>query len=362
MSRVIVLLLLAEAGAQRGSVYRCKNRNPECKDWASRGECSTNHDFMAESCPAACEICSNGGLEPTPAVFELDYVCRDRLGKNRLAIPPPDLRGTPGEEGAPSGCGFRCRDNMTGCAALAAAGRCETSAATMRAQCAETCGICKAYELPSLGRGGTYPRHACRADDGDLAAREHPEQCGRWAEAGECVTNYAWMSENCEASCGLCIAAAAGGEHPRPYEQALRSGRSKRAKPKKKAAEEEEEEEAAQEAGQAPPTLRRAVLNAQEAAEEAGAEVARAGSDESATPNAMRQAKRALDKAERLAKKAERAAEKAAAKATREAKRSAALAEKQAAKAAEKAEKVAKREAAKAAAAEAKAAKRKDEV
>ena len=208
MLRALVLaVLLSEADAQRGSPFRCRDRDPLCKEWAGRGECASNHGFMAESCPAACDYCENAGLFPTPSGFQLDFVCNDQL-----AINPGTYKGVPNE--LPHGCEFRCRDNMTSCAAAAQEGLCEKRdvAAVVRAQCPQSCGVCKALELP----GGSYPKHACANAEGD--APSHKDACGGWAASGECYKNFGFMGANCELSCGLC---ALDGSSPKAYQAIL---------------------------------------------------------------------------------------------------------------------------------------------
>jgi len=185
------------ADAQRGSPYRCRDRDPKCAEWAGRGECSSNHDFMAESCPNACDYCENGGLMPTPAPFQLDLVC-----KGRLAINAGIYKGGVADD-LPSNCEFRCRDNMTAsiCAKAAADGKCTDKkvAKAVRAQCPESCGICKALSMVS---SEPYPKGACREEEGNSA--EHASSCDAWASNGECINNYGFMSVSCEAACGLC--------------------------------------------------------------------------------------------------------------------------------------------------------------
>lgn len=76
------LCLLPMAEAQRGSPFRCRDRDPQCESWKGRGECSNNHDFMVESCPQSCDFCENAGLMPTPSHFQLDLVCKGQLALN----------------------------------------------------------------------------------------------------------------------------------------------------------------------------------------------------------------------------------------------------------------------------------------
>ena len=230
MRRTVLCLFLAIFGgvrSQKGSKYRCRDRDPQCASWAGRGECTNNHGFMAESCPAACEFCENGGLKPSPAIFQLDLVCKGKLSQKEGT----SFKGVPDE--LPEGCAFQCRDNMTSCAEDAAAGKCDTHAATMRFQCPASCGICKVLELPSAA-ADAYPKYACREEVGDSEA--HKAECPNWASRGECLSNFGFMSVSCEASCGLC---AMDGEKPQPYMKILKppapkaTGSTKKKKKKK---------------------------------------------------------------------------------------------------------------------------------
>jgi len=201
----------AAAPASEGK-FRCRDRDPMCSDWNTRGECANNYAFMAETCPRSCGMCEESGFLPTPAPFQLDFVCKDQL-----SIAPKTFKSQ-NDEGIPEGCTFRCRDNMTEiCTKAAAEGLCDKEAATMRFQCPQTCGVCKGL---GLAGGGPYPKHACRLETGDDP--EHESSCGNWAASGECVKNFGFMSLSCEKSCGLCALSTDGGALPRDYNAILR--------------------------------------------------------------------------------------------------------------------------------------------
>jgi len=141
---------------------------------------------------------------------------------------------------------------MTSCAEDAAAGKCDTHAATMRFQCPASCGICKVLELPSAA-ADAYPKYACREEAGDSEA--HKAECPNWASRGECLSNFGFMSVSCEASCGLC---AMDGGKPQPYMKILKppapkaTGTKKKKKKKAKSAAQGEAGEAAGEAAATP--------------------------------------------------------------------------------------------------------------
>lgn len=209
---------LALVAAQRGQPHRCRNRDPMCETWGKQGECSKNHDFMAESCPVACSLCENGGLEPTPAVFELDFVC-----SGQLSIAPKDLKGLPSDS-LPDGCSFRCRDNAETCFADAQKGACTKHAKHMRFQCAETCGVCKALGVTA---GEEYPKKLCTKEDAS-------EQCPGWARNGACADNFGFMGESCGAACGVCKSEADGGVAPKSVAEIAAAAEAKPKKASKK--------------------------------------------------------------------------------------------------------------------------------
>jgi hypothetical protein len=41
----------------RFPVYKCENTHPECDDWAGRGECTNNAQYMLLHCRQACHSC-----------------------------------------------------------------------------------------------------------------------------------------------------------------------------------------------------------------------------------------------------------------------------------------------------------------
>ena len=49
--------------------------------WHARGAREGNYQYMSENCPRACGYCENAGLMPTPATFQLDFVCKGQLAK-----------------------------------------------------------------------------------------------------------------------------------------------------------------------------------------------------------------------------------------------------------------------------------------
>ena len=226
-----VLLVSVAGQAGKGTKWRCRNRKMGCAQWAKENQCTANYGFMAEGartphagpptspplhnrtltcshlgptavaeCAAACDLCENAGLAPTPAPFELDYVCNGKLASLPKHVSEPSQ--------TPEGCNFHCRDNMTDlCARMAAPpfDGCTAHAAVMRKQCPETCGVCKALSM-RVATAADYAKPACADTD------EHKDACAGWASSGECVKNFGFMSASCGKSCGLCGDAPAAPE------------------------------------------------------------------------------------------------------------------------------------------------------
>ena len=74
-----LLALLASAAAQRGSPLRCRDKEPACPMWYARGECEGNYQYMSENAARAATVRTPG--LPTPATFQLDFVCKGQLAK-----------------------------------------------------------------------------------------------------------------------------------------------------------------------------------------------------------------------------------------------------------------------------------------
>ena len=138
-------------------------------------------------------MCENAKLKPTPAVFQLDFVCNDKL-----ATPPKSYKGTRADD-MPSGCSFHCRDKFTTsmCEEQAKLGACAKHAKGMHFYCASTCGVCKGIGMTSVDHDA-LPLPACAKKDPE------DEGCGGWAKSGECVKNVDYMKESCPFACGLC--------------------------------------------------------------------------------------------------------------------------------------------------------------
>ena len=110
-----------------------------------------------------------------------------------------------------------------------AEGKCEDKAVakTLRWQCAESCGVCKALEMSA---SPSYPKAGCtHGESGNDPA--HAESCEAWAANGECVKNIGFMGSACEAACGLC---EVGGARVATTTEIAAGGTKKKKKKKKK--------------------------------------------------------------------------------------------------------------------------------
>ncbi|KAL1508487.1 hypothetical protein AB1Y20_004588 [Prymnesium parvum] len=221
-ARLGLLAMVAVTAAQKGSPYRCRDRETTCQTWAQRGECENNPQYMFEKCPVSCDACENANLLPTPAPFEFDFACN-----GKLAIAPESFKGTPEDE-APQSCAFLCADKMSAevCKSAADAGSCTAKkhAKTMRFSCAATCGVCAGLEMAAADR--IVPK--CASGDKDQGG-----SCETWAKQGECVNNHGYMKESCQRACGICDD---DGQSKVPMGIALRKSTTVRKKTKAKKA------------------------------------------------------------------------------------------------------------------------------
>lgn len=48
----------AHGGTSGGFFHRCANMHEGCADWAARGECMANPDFMRPNCGGSCGSCA----------------------------------------------------------------------------------------------------------------------------------------------------------------------------------------------------------------------------------------------------------------------------------------------------------------
>ncbi|XP_069104193.1 uncharacterized protein [Argopecten irradians] len=90
---------------KRNSVTGCFDQHNDCASWALIGECTTNPEYMLNSCPDACGLC--------------------------------------------------CFDISTNCASWALTGECTANPAYMRVKCARSCGVCTPVSYYTYKRDAT---------------------------------------------------------------------------------------------------------------------------------------------------------------------------------------------------------------
>merc|ERR1712142_1119617 len=92
----------------------CEDNHNRCAEWAARGECEKNPNYMLRNCKKSCKVCSKGP-DPTPGP---------------TANPPPT----------------DCKDGHSRCAEWAARdpSECTKNPKYMLRVCKKSCKVCKA--------------------------------------------------------------------------------------------------------------------------------------------------------------------------------------------------------------------------
>jgi len=154
----------SEAPAELASAARCVDKMAHCHDWAQRGECRSNAQFMAANCAASCKLCSDvllvrrdGAASPTsnraaaaaaPAATataaKQPDAQDDRRGPEVVALGPglrswPEAVQQPLSAAAASG---DCEDTHTRCDDWRQTGECDTNPSFMYRACRRSCGLC----------------------------------------------------------------------------------------------------------------------------------------------------------------------------------------------------------------------------
>lgn len=57
----------------------CYNENKCCQNWAARGQCNLNPDYMRRTCPASCESCTPTRYRLADGIFEIIMKLKDRM-------------------------------------------------------------------------------------------------------------------------------------------------------------------------------------------------------------------------------------------------------------------------------------------
>ena len=133
---------LCGEGARAASAEEatCNDSHEHCGRWAAVGQCAANEQYMRETCPKACGVCT-----VTPP-------CSDEDGHER--------------------CEYWARN-----------GYCDSNAQYMSERCRRSCKLCDAA-----------------AECADVPLLD----CAGWAKEAQCVRNRRFMAKMCVATCGWC--------------------------------------------------------------------------------------------------------------------------------------------------------------
>ena len=93
------------------------------------------------------------------------------------------------------------------CQRWAAAGECDANAGYMRTECAESCGLCPGTVKAVVGVGGGASLSA------SSCANENDQMCRLWARKGECEENPGYMKTACAESCFACQSSRCSDAH-----------------------------------------------------------------------------------------------------------------------------------------------------
>ena len=215
----------------------CVDDHLECVAWALQGDCKSNRRYMHENCKRSCGLCGSCFDNATTcALWKANGECETNAAYMRTACAfscgfcdGVAGGGTADADAAP------CVDDLSDCLLWAASGECKSNEEYMGAHCRRACGKCGTGECEddkdkkahcalwaSQGeciQNARFMSKTCRRScglcgdgaSGEVAASSMCEdahkrdgECGRWASAGNCETNKAWMHEHCKRSCGLC--------------------------------------------------------------------------------------------------------------------------------------------------------------
>ena len=232
MRRGLVLaMLLSVTDAQRGSKFRCRDKEPKCSEWATTGECEKPR-LHGRAMPSSMQLLRRTQASSRRLRAGSLTSCARTTRAHRTWRSNP-ARSAGQQRSCRLAASSAAVDNMTSCATIAQDGLCEKKdvASVVRFQCPQSCRRVQGTLSPTEP---SYPRHKCAHEEGD--APSHKDHCGGWASSGECA-QLAFMKLSCEFSCGLC---SLDGSTPAEYRKILKppakttSGGAKKKKKKVK--------------------------------------------------------------------------------------------------------------------------------
>jgi prolyl 4-hydroxylase len=137
----------------------CKDKDPDCSEFADRGECDKNPSWMLDNCKKSCGAC-------------------ETAGQNHNG----DQEEAEGNGGQDDGV---CKDNHKNCEFWAEEGECKQNPKYMLENCKKACKVCPETQVECQDK---HPSHECRSR----------------RDEGECEKNPGWMIVMCAKTCNKC--------------------------------------------------------------------------------------------------------------------------------------------------------------
>merc|ERR1719154_95668 len=164
----------------------CKDDNQFCSDWATKGECTRNAEFMNLSCKKSCNSCSSTTTTTTEKA-----TTTTTLGTTTKA--------------ATTTQSSICEDKNQYCSDWATKGDCETNAGFMLLSCKKSCKVCTVPTTTTKTTTDESTEAITEAPTTDGSICEDTNQyCSDWAAKGDCETNAGFMLLSCKKSCDSC--------------------------------------------------------------------------------------------------------------------------------------------------------------
>jgi len=157
----------AETLATRDS--ELKDHNETCHDWANRGECEINPDYMLHYCAKSCQTFRN--KEPPETAFGVKQIIQGgnaELVRQTISAAIDYMNDVvwANPDKFPEKIANNCRNQEDLCAEWAATGECEKNPAYMKINCAPVCHTCE--ELDYNVRCPRDPNATNALQPGDL--------------------------------------------------------------------------------------------------------------------------------------------------------------------------------------------------
>lgn len=161
----ILFCLIQQVSSQECGADGTCDSHERCPSWKDEGECYRDPSYMKQYCPVACT-----DMKPVPR-------------RN-----------------------IDCIDTHTNCSFWAEDTECETNQ-SVKKYCPLSCGVGKCGDNNTTNNDKNKDVPNTGKNEQVLCTDDH-ENCGGWADMGECEDNPKYMRESCKKSCGVCRSAA----------------------------------------------------------------------------------------------------------------------------------------------------------